>query len=663
MNDYFLQLLFNLPLDDSFTYLPPLDEAQEEPPSLEAFAARWRGRRVIAPFGRRSVTGFVVDVSDHPPKGDFTIRRVTRCIDDEPLFGDQELELASWMASMYLASTGEALAAMLPGGRRESSVPSFSVEEEIAAIKPHSLSSQQSSALEAILGNDQRAKYLYGVTGSGKTEVFLRAAEATIAAGKGVIYLVPEISLTHQLVDAIRGRFTDQVALLHSALTPSQRLAEWKKLRGGQALLAVGARSAVFAPIKKLGMIIIDEEHEASYKSGTSPRYHARQVAMRRAALSGARLVMGSATPSVEAYAFMEEGSIQRLSLTERIAGGVLPSVEVVDMRGKNGTLSDELIARMRSAKEAGRQSILFLNRRGFSYFFHCRSCGYQMTCKRCSVALTFHKSSGRMVCHYCGWSRPPLEVCPECGSLDVGYSGFGTEKIEEDVRNHFPDFRLERADTDAVKKKGSLKRILDHFKKGQTDVLLGTQMVAKGLNFPGVSLVGIVQADSSLHLPDFRSRERTFALITQVAGRAGRYDSDGRVVIQTFTPEDPAIALASEGRVEEFYRQELESRRALGFPPASRLLRLVFRSRDAKEAEAACERAASFLRSQLPRGSEILGPAECPIAIIAKNYRFQLILRARKLSMLLPAVTGYRRQKRGKGLYVEYDVDPVSLL
>jgi primosomal protein N' (replication factor Y) len=659
LSDIYLELLFNLPVEGSFTYLPP-----ETGETAEWTPGEWIGRRVMAPFGRRSVSGFVAGAVTAPPDGDFTLRRISRIVDKVPLFGEQELKLASWISSMYLSSRGEALSAMLPGGKRETSVSSFGLEEEVAMIKPLTLSPEQEAALAAVLKGDDRPKYLYGVTGSGKTEVFLRAAETLIEKGRGVIYLVPEIALTHQLVEAVRGRFPGKVAVLHSALTPSQRLSEWRRLRSGEALLAVGARSAVFAPIPDPGMIIIDEEHEGSYKSGSVPRYHARQVAMHRCSSGSCTLVMGSATPSVEAYRFMERGEIEKLELKSRIAGGSLPRLEIVDMKGSSNTLSPELIARIREVKNAGKQTILFLNRRGFSYFFHCRSCGYQMTCRSCSVSLTLHKSSGRMVCHYCGWSRKPEDVCPECGSLDIGYSGFGTEKIEEDVQRTFPDLSIKRIDTDAVRKKGSLQTILEQFKKGDIDILLGTQMVAKGLNFPGVRLVGIIQADSALHLPDFRSRERTFSLITQVAGRAGRYDSEGTVIIQTFTPGDPAIALAAEGRVDDFYRLELENRNMLSFPPFSRLLRMVFRGKDGNDVEKLSEEAVEYLQKELPPDVEILGPAECPISIISGNHRFQIILRAARLSLLLPAVHRYRRDVKGRsGSYVEYDVDPVSLL
>lgn len=668
MSVIYLHIVFNLPLEGPFTYLVETDAGatavttSSNPESSSADP--WRGRRVIAPFGRRDATGYVTAWSREKPQGDFTIRGVKRFIDPEPIFGEKEIELARWMSRMYLSTTGEALASMLPGGRRERAVPSLPVEEGISVQPVLELSEDQEAALTQVLGDDPRPKYLFGVTGSGKTEVFLRAAEEMIGRGKGVIYLVPEISLSHQLVEAIQGRFPGQVAVLHSGLSPSQRLGEWQRIANGGAVLIVGARSAIFAPLPRLGMIIIDEEHEGSYKSGTVPRYHARQLAMHRSSREGAVLVMGSATPSVEAYHYMEEGTIQRLDLRRRIAGGVLPRLQVVDMKGKGSSLSPELIAEIRHTREGGKQTILFLNRRGFSYFFHCRSCGYEMRCKSCSVSLTYHKSSNRMVCHYCGWSRSPVDICPECGSLDVGYSGFGTEKIEEDVKMIFPDYRVERIDTDAVRKKGSLRTLLTRFKKGEIDILLGTQMVAKGLNFPHLRLVGIIQADSALHLPDFRSRERTFNLITQVAGRAGRYDAEGLVLVQTFTPGDPAISYAVSGKIEEFYQLELESRRDLEFPPYFRLVRMVFRGKQEKEVLAASRKAADFIQNLLGPEVEILGPSECPISVLSGNSRYQIIFRGAKLGQILPALHSYRSAgQENRKIYVEYDVDPVSLL
>jgi primosomal protein N' (replication factor Y) len=507
--------------------------------------------------------------------------------------------------------------------------------------------------------------YLYGITGSGKTEVFLRSAEAVLEEGRSVIYLVPEISLTHQTAEAIAKRFGGAAACLHSGMKGSARLAEWNRIRRGEARIVAGPRSAVFAPVRDLGLIIIDEEHDGSYKSGNTPRYHARQTAMRRCSMEGARLLMGSATPSAEAWKSMGEGIIKRLDLSRRLAGGSPPLVKAVDLSGTEGCLTAELKEEIHATARMGRQSILFLNRRGFAHFYHCPQCGFELTCKHCSVSLTWHKSMGRAVCHYCGYSTVPPGACPQCGSLEAGYTGFGTEMIEEEVRRTFPELRVRRADADAAKKE-ALADTLALFRAGGIDILLGTQMVAKGLNFPGVRLVGVILADTGLHLPDFRAAERTFSLIVQVAGRAGRYFPDGKVIVQTLRMRDPIILRSCALDVEGFFTAELAQRRDLRFPPYTRLIRFSVRAKDGGRADRAIGRLASLLSPLLPEGADMLGPAECPIGIIAGNHRRQIILRGPSMGPLHGAAReGLARYEKGKDakVYLELDVDPLSLL
>ena len=650
----YVEVVFNSPAAGSFTYAVP------ENMQLTT------GMRVSAPFGRRKMTGFVVAELSDPGETDFEIKPVERAVDKQPLFGEEEVRLARWLADMYFCSEGEALSIMLPGGRRESKIPAFD-EFNMPPAGEINLSEEQKQAIDGILGGEQSIYYLYGITGSGKTEVFLRTAGKIIEDGGGVIYLVPEISLTHQLTEDVMRRFGSSVAVLHSALTPSQKLVEWQKIRSGEARFVIGARSAVFAPVPNLGLIIIDEEHEGAYKSGSKPRYHARQVAMHRANSTGARLIMGSATPSIEAWHLVKSGSIKGFSLGKRLSGGSVPSIELIDMKKYSTCISKPLEEAVRQTAEEGRQTILFLNRRGFSYFFHCRSCGYESRCRNCSVSLTYHKNRNRLVCHYCGYSEQPRDVCPECGSLDVGYSGFGTEMIENELNNLFPDLRIERVDTDSVKQKGSLRDRLDRFRKGEIDILLGTQMVAKGLNFPGVKLVGIVLADTALHLPDFRAHERTFNLIVQVAGRAGRYFPDGKVMIQTYKPENEAVSLAASGTIDTFYERELEIRRALDFPPFGRLFRLVFRGKNAERTSSAAEDFSDrFDTASAGEDTEIeiLGPAECPLSMISGNYRFQIIIRTNDFRQVHSMFRGALNQYTPPaGVYIEVDVDPVSLL
>jgi primosomal protein N' (replication factor Y) len=508
--------------------------------------------------------------------------------------------------------------------------------------------------------------YLYGPTGTGKTEVFLQLAAATLAAGKGVIYLVPEIALTLQVIRSVAARFSGTVAVLHSGLTPSERLREWQRILTGKARVVVGARSAVFAPIADLGLIIIDEEHDGSYKSGSSPRYHARQVAMKRCTDAGVPCVMGSATPSVEAWHLMHTGAIAKHTLTRRLAGGDVPRIKVVDLAKEppeEGCISAPLRAEIDRALGEKRQAILFLNRRGFTHFFTCRTCGFSFTCKNCSVPLTYHKKEGRLKCHYCGWTARPPSTCPACNSLDVGYTGFGTEYIEQEVRAKFPAARVDRVDLDNVQHKGELAEKLDAFRRGDTDILLGTQMVAKGLNFPGLKVVGVVMADTGLALPDFRAQERTFALVTQVAGRAGRFFPDGIVVVQSYQPQRAAVRLACEGTPQSFaafYGEELTERKAQRFPPFSRLVRLVFRSPSKEKALAAAEDATKLLTAENTKNVEIIGPVECALEKIAANYRIQLLLRAASPA---PMQELCRCLKQPTGVHIEIDVDPVSLL
>ncbi|MDR0624209.1 MAG: primosomal protein N', partial [Treponema sp.] len=564
----FFDLVFDIPSNQTFTYLA--DAKGEAAP----------GKRALAPFGRRESLGYIIARREAAPAGmdPAAIKAIRRVVDKEPVFEDRDIDLARWMAAYYLCGLGQALGAMIPSGRRAGEYPSFSEAEEEITGAPLELSEEQKQALEIITAGAAAPPspaphsysspppsippppmfYLYGITGSGKTEVFLRTAEFLLAQGRSVIYLVPEISLTHQTAEAIGKRFGQAAATLHSGMSPSARFTEWMRIRRGEIRIVVGPRSAVFAPAQDLGLIIIDEEHDGSYKSGNTPRYHARQAAIRRCSAEGAALVMGSATPSAEAWKLMGDGVIKRLDLSRRLSGGSPPKVYPVSLEHTQGCLTAELKEEIRNTALMGRQTILFLNRRGFAHFYHCPSCGFELTCRRCSVSLTWHKSRGRAICHYCGYSETPPQACPQCGSLEAGYRGFGTEMIEEEVRATFPDLRLRRADADTAGKKGLLKETLDAFRAGELDILLGTQMVAKGLNFPGVRLVGVILADTGLHMPDFRAAERTFSLIVQVAGRAGRYFPDGKVIVQTLRPRDPVITRSCGLDVAGFFAAEL---------------------------------------------------------------------------------------------------------
>jgi len=663
----YVSVAFDVPVDRQWSY--------RNPDALDAPV----GSRVEAMLGRRQMTGWIVGSADSIDIDPGMVKPYLRLVDATPLFGPETLALARWMAGMYFCSLGEALSAMMPSAEREGrrrspgsgQAEQSSFDDVRMAEAPLVPSMEQKSALGRILSKPEGRWYLYGPTGTGKTEVFLEAAEATLAEGRGVIYLVPEIALTRQVVEAVRHRFGDLCAIIHSGLTAPKKLAEWRRILRGEARVVVGARSAVFAPVHKLGLLVLDEEHEGSYKAGSAPRYHARQVAMRRAGTENARLVMGSATPSVEAWRMMHEDGMEKLSLSRRLAGGEMPDIELVDMRTEQGAISRRLIEAVRQVKREGGQSILFLNRRGFSYFWSCRTCGAELKCGHCSVGMTYHKERGRLVCHYCGYQAAPPSACPVCGSLDTGWAGFGTERIEEDAARLFPDMNIARVDADSMSRKGVLDRTFDDFRDGKIDALLGTQMVAKGLNFPGVRLVGVILADTTLNLPDFRAAERAFGLVTQVAGRAGRFSKGGKVIVQTYRPTSPVLTKAAAHDAEGFYSEELSIRRQLNFPPYARLIRIVVRSKDGEQARQVSLEFAGRLASAAQPASphakpdvEVLGPAECPIAVVAGNTRRQIILRSLYPAPARTALANVLATwKTPASVYLEIDPDPVSLM
>lgn len=667
----YLEIILNLPVNQGFTYsyIPPEKEKDELKPEV--------GKRAEIMFGNRKTTGFIINISDSIPEScpvdESKIKPVKRIIDKEPLFGKELIEMASWISRYYLCTLGEAIFSMIPSGRRDSSAGGFSFEEDRVSKTKNQLSPEQEKAVNDILEISKNPvkpasqfHYVYGPTGTGKTEVFLQLAEKILEQGKGVIYLVPEISLTGQVAQSIFDRFGNTAAILHSGLTASQRLTQWHRIMHKEARVVVGARSAIFAPMPDLGLVIIDEEHDGSYKSGNNPRYHARQVSMHRCARLGIPLVMGSATPSVEAWSGMENGIIYRHTLTKRLAGGTMPHINCINLNNFNndGCISKPLEDEINNTLKQKKQTILFLNRRGFTHFFRCNSCGYELVCKNCSIPLTYHKVENRLRCHYCGWSINPPQSCPECGSLDIGSSGFGTEFIESETKAKFPNARIIRVDTDAITKKEELLEKLDEFRKGNYDIMLGTQMVAKGLNFPNLQLVGVIMADAGLHMPDFRAGERTFSLITQVAGRAGRYFPDGKVFVQTYSPGREPVLFACKNAVEAFYNYELTQRSLMEFPPFSRLLRIVFRSFSKEAAYKTAFEASKILGQMNVKGAEIIGPAECPIERINSNWRYQILLKGKSIiplqSMAREILNNYTHNQN---VYIEYDVDPVSLL
>lgn len=547
--------------------------------------------------------------------------------------------------------------------------------------KPHHLVPEQTKALKAILRGIEGGKHqtflLHGVTGSGKTEVYLQAIAHCLEKGRPAIVLVPEISLTPQMVERFKGRFGRMVAVLHSRLSTGERFDEWKLIREGRVKVVVGARSAVFAPFKDPGLIIIDEEHETSYKQEDNPKYHAREIAVARAQLGGGVVVLGSATPSLESYSRAAAGKYMLLNLSHRVLGQPMPTVEIVDLReemreGHRSIFSRRLLEKIDSTLKRHEQVILFLNRRGYSTFVVCRECGLVMKCPRCSISLTLHAGENALRCHYCDYHQRAPETCPQCGSLSIRHFGVGTQKVEEEVGKWFPGARLARMDMDTTTRKGAHEQILGKFKEGHIDILIGTQMIAKGLDFPGVTLVGVITADTALNLPDFRSAERTFQLLTQVAGRAGRGTAPGEVVIQTYNPEHYSIINAQNHNYMGFYREEIKTREVLEYPPYCSLVRIVIYGTEENSVIRGAEILAAGLRqavSQVNTGVSypMLGPAPAPLSRLRNRYRWQICLKGRPGKLLRQlagdAVAKAEEDPYFGGLGISVDVDPLGIL
>ncbi|MCU0705429.1 MAG: primosomal protein N' [Fimbriiglobus sp.] len=572
---------------------------------------------------------------------------------------------------MELTGTGNAVIEGSTEGDGEEPAPGHCVTGSIALNADQTRVWEPVSA--AVAAGGFHPFLLHGVTGSGKTEVYLRAIEQVVAQGKEAIVLVPEISLTPQTMERFRGR-CGRVAVLHSNLTDAERATYWRHVAAGHVNVVVGARSAVFAPTRKLGLIVIDEEHENSFKQESTPRYHARDVAVMRAQLANVPILLGSATPSLESWRAANAAEYDLLSLPNRVENRPMPEVQLVDMRhepkqpGQYRAIGQTLERGIREAVKAGGQVILLLNRRGFSTHVHCPDCGHVAQCQHCDLSLTFHRSKAALVCHYCGWETLPMTQCPKCNHTAIRYQGMGTEKLHAELEKLFPQYVVQRMDSDTMTKSGSHQRVFDAFKAGLIHILLGTQMIAKGLDFPNVTLVGVINADVGLHLPDFRAAERTFQILAQVAGRAGRGEKGGRVMVQTHTPEHPCIALAAKHDFGGFAKLELGFRKEHQYPPYQKLARLIVRSESEDAAAAFADQLAGAFKAATTRvksgGIRVLGPAECPVFKLHDYYRFHFQLQSESsgtLHQVLREVLAV--SKPPNGVEFQVDVDPFSMM
>lgn len=647
------------------------------------------GSKVYVPFARSKqlregyVTSSIDDITKIEEEVRKKLKKVER-IDQEVSLTEEMIRTAMWMKGRYLCRYIDAVKCFTPAGTRAKRREiRNSIRDRETDRKPvEFLTEEQQQAVSAIGNAITRGIHsrflIHGVTGSGKTEVYIRAAEQALEMGRGVIILVPEISLTGQITERFLAAFgRDSVAILHSRLSPGERYDQWKLIRSGEVRIVIGARSAAFAPVEKLGLVVVDEEHEATYKSDFTPKYDTTEVALKRLQDkdNNGVLVLGSATPSVVTYNRAEDGIFQLIKLTRRYNDTALPQGEIVDMRrelkeGNSTVISRRLAEEMERQLEAGRQVMLMMNRRGYSTFVSCRECGYVAKCPNCGLSLVYHKN-GMMVCHYCGHEERAATACPECGSTFVRYFGSGTEKIEETVQGLFPGRAVDRVDLDSIKKKGELNRKLKRFERGETDILIGTQLIAKGLDFKNVGLVGIVSADVSLNIPDYRSPERAFQLITQAAGRAGRGSEPGKVIIQTYSPQHYAVTMAAAGDYEAFYRAENSFRKYMMYPPYSDIFQIVFTSASEEAAREGATLWHRRLMELLPEEDRVnvFDPQQAYMSRIRDTYRYSLIIKCPRGSRqryagminILQEEETLRARKKKADFIAVVDINPYS--
>ncbi|WP_368298444.1 primosomal protein N' [Cytobacillus firmus] len=549
-------------------------------------------------------------------------------------------------------------------------------DREFERTEPLSLTEEQRKAIIPILNSIEDNRHetflLYGVTGSGKTEVYLQSIQRVLEDGKEAIVLVPEISLTPQMVKRFKGRFGDQVAVMHSGLSAGEKYDEWRKIQRKEVKVVVGARSAIFAPFENLGIIIIDEEHETSYKQEENPRYHARDAAIKRAENHNCPVVLGSATPSLESFARAQKGVYHLLTLENRMNNQALPAVDIIDMReelreGNRSMFSRKLLEKIKDRLGKKEQIVLFLNKRGHSSFVMCRDCGYVINCPHCDISLTYHRYNQQMKCHYCGYEASVPNACPECESEHIRYFGTGTQKVEEELAKILPEAKVIRMDVDTTSRKGAHEKLLDQFQEGHADILLGTQMIAKGLDFPNITLVGVLSADTMLHLPDFRSSEKTFQLLTQVSGRAGRHELEGEVIIQTYTPEHYSIELAGEQDYDKFYDREMMVRKIHRYPPFFYISLVTVSHEELMKAVSVTEKITQYIQSKLSAESIVLGPVASPIPRINNRYRYQCLIKYKRepeLGQTLKKILdNYQQEISAGGLTVSIDLNPYILM
>lgn len=658
-------------VNTSFHYLMDLENTP--PPPV--------GSVIEIPFRQSKTIGFVIGYPEKTQVSEDKLKKIEGVLVPEALFDEKMLSFLKWVSQYYSHPIGEVILTAFPRAYWEKKAKNPKKKKTgfldfDMTSKVPDLTEEQTEVLKSLLDpNEKRPFLLHGVTGSGKTEIYMRLLSDALDRGEGGIVLVPEIALTPQLSQRFCARFGEKVAVLHSDMTPSERSEQWEKIHTGDAGIVVGARSAIFAPIKKLGVIVVDEEHETSFKQEDNLRYHARDLAVMRGSIWGAKVVLGTATPSLESYQHAKTGKYVYLRLKKRVLERPLPKTHFVDLKDVSNLYSPKhpwftktLIEKMDRTLARQQQVLLYLNRLGFAHFLFCGDCGHTWRCLNCDVALTYYRNPAELRCHYCSFHRPVPDQCTECKGVKLQTIGLGTEQVEKQLREIFPKARIGRMDRSQIKTRKELEDVIKSIANRELDIVVGTQMVTKGHDFPGISLVGILFADASLNIPDFRANERTFQTITQVSGRAGRAEIAGEVVIQTANPLHPILGYAAENQVEAFYLRELEHRRLFGFPPFRRLAMLRFQHRNLKRVEQFAAEVTGFVKNEIIRSGlrcSILGPAEAPLSRIKNLYRWQSLVKGetvKEVQTLLKAVNEYVA-KSPTNVGFALDVDPIHLL
>ena len=658
------EVVLPVPLNKSFYYTIP-EELKDK---------QLKYRRVTVPFGTRTLDGYVISVTENYKDKDIKLKDITNVIDDIEILTDEVVELAKWLSETYLCSIGEALATIVPISLKVPKRKAKTKNSKSKIVNPNfDMTQYQKNAIEQIEQSIKTGKnenfLIHGVTGSGKTEVYLRSIQTAIDNNKSAIFLLPEISLTPQFISILNKRFGNIVALWHSEVTTIQKYKIFNAIQNGEIKIVVGARSAIFLPFTNLGLIIIDEEHENTYKQNNKPSYDTKEIALWRAKYNNAVTVFGSATPSIESYYFAAENKYKLIEMPYRIDKKEMPVIKMLPLNNLKMTVSvfsKPMLQAIKRALARREQVIIFLNRRGFSPSIICKHCDTVIQCPDCSVAMVYHKHPEHLECHYCGKQMKFPLKCPTCGNYEYRIIGVATQRVEEDLKNLFPHTKVFRLDRDTATSKQVYTDVYEGIKNEEYSILLGTQMVTKGFDFPRVSLVCVVDADTSLYLPDFRSSERTFQLITQVAGRCGRAEIKGKVLVQTKHPENYALKFAKEYNYKDFYNQEIEFRKDLSYPPFCNIAKLTVRNKDNKKSFEFTERVYKFIEEQINKSNypiSILGPAQSYISKLNGTYRWQIILKGdrKQLKEVLEQLQSLL--KLPSGTFINIELDPSDLL